>query len=229
MEDIISSAKIERRRTALQIIPTIIIWLLEIFLVSTTYNEFDTGNYTYGFHHYKSVLGTIYYDNGYDADYCAIVLLILIPIFLLPLIINVMGKFIAKRCQLNLTENQVYGELKTLFGSKKLQIPIEKLDTIMTENSFLDKIRSGETLLVRSTSGVVKFHYVQNAEKFSRAALEQIEKFKSKSKSENPAPAVNETGGSAAEKINSLKQMLDSGLISQEEFEFKKKDILSKM
>lgn len=39
----------------------------------------------------------------------------------------------------------------------------------------------------------------------------------------------NVTGGDAMEKINSLKQMLDSELISQDEFEEKKKDILSKM
>ncbi|MBQ1340546.1 MAG: SHOCT domain-containing protein [Ruminococcus sp.] len=31
------------------------------------------------------------------------------------------------------------------------------------------------------------------------------------------------------EKINSLKKMLDSGLISQEDFDCKKADILSKM
>lgn len=148
MEDVILSAKIEKKRTALQIIPTIIIWILGVLLAYATYGDHG------GLIHTKVIFGILIYfsdhgEGGYEASGVAGVLLIMAAIFVLPLIINAMGKSIAKRCQLNLTENQVFGELKTLFGSKKLQIPIEKLDTIVTENSFLDKFRSGETLLVR--------------------------------------------------------------------------------
>ena len=44
-----------------------------------------------------------------------------------------------------------------------------------------------------------------------------------------PAPVQNISGGDAMEKLNSLKQMLENGLITQEDFDSKKADILSKM
>ena len=139
-------------------------------------------------------------------------------------------KIIAKRCKLELTEGHIKGELKTTFGKKNLQMPIDHLDSVMTSNGFTDKIRGGETLLISSNSGLIKFHYVQNADEFAQAAMKLIDEAKKKVPSApQTAPVQNVTGGDAMEKINSLKQMLDSGLITQEDFEQKKADILSKM
>lgn len=102
----------------------------------------------------------------------------------------------------------------------------------MTTSGFMDKFRSGETICVSSNSGMVKFHYVQNADEFVQAALKRIEEIKGtqpQALQNTSAPVQNVSGSDAMEKINSLKQMLDSGLISQDEFDEKKKDILSKM
>ena len=170
----------------------------------------------------------------YDEEYpwlLALGILITVIVFMLPVVIFLIRMFIAKRCKLELTEGQIEGQLKTTFGKKKLQIPIDHLDNVITSSGFWDKVRGGETLLLSSNSGLIKFHYVHNADEFAQAAMKRIDEVKkSATVPQNaPAPVQSVSGGNAMEKMNSLKQMLDSGLISQEDFEAKKQDILSKM
>ena len=155
----------------------------------------------------------------------------IIPIVLviIPLVILLIEKNIAKCCKLELTEGHIEGRLKTTFGKKNLQMPIDHVDSVMTSSGLWDKLRGGETLLISSNSGLIKFHYVQNAEEFAAAAMKRIGEVKKTAPAADPAPAQNVSGSDAMEKINSLKQMLDSGLITQEDFDKKKADILSKM
>lgn len=159
----------------------------------------------------------------------ALGILITVVVFMLPVVIFLIRRFIAKRCKLELTEGQIEGQLKTTFGKKKLQIPIDHLDNVMTSSGFWDKVRGGETLLISSNSGLIKFHYVHNADEFAQAAMKRIDEVKKSATVPQAAPVQSVSGGDVVEKISSLKQMLDSGLISQEDFEAKKQDILSKM
>ena len=136
-----------------------------------------------------------------------------------------------KRCSLELSEEKISGQLKKTFSKKRLQIPIDHLDNVMTSNGIMDKIRGGETLLISSNSGLIKFHYVQNAEEFAQAAMKRIDEVKRSATAAAPAsaPVQNVTGNDAMEKLNSLKQMLENGLITQEQFDQKREEILSKM
>lgn len=78
---------------------------------------------------------------------------------------------------------------------------------------------------------------VHNAKAFVTATLTEIEKFKQSVKFDNKnlvAAIANNSNNNAsnpslAEKIKELKDLLDSGLISQEEFETKRKELLDKM
>ncbi|MCC8110795.1 MAG: SHOCT domain-containing protein, partial [Ruminococcus sp.] len=84
-----------------------------------------------------------------------------------------------------------------------------------------------------SNRGLIKFHYVQNADEFARVAMEKIEEVKKKT-FHNPAPAptaapTQSTGNDTMEKLGSLKKMLENGLITQEEFEVKRKELLEKL
>ena len=167
-------------------------------------------------------------------------LALIVPIFLM-LSLAVMPLIISKLCSLTLTDRQVYGKLKTLIGKKKLQIPIDHLDSVMTSRGIIDVLCGGETLIIQSNAGRIKFHYVRNAEEFASAAMACINEYKRTAPVQPapqqvvyqqpaaPAPVQNISGGDAMERLNSLKQMLDSGLISQEDFDRKKDDILSKM
>ena len=155
----------------------------------------------------------------------------------------VMPLIISKLCSLTLTDRQVYGKLKTLIGKKKLQIPIDHLDSVMTSRGIIDVLCGGETLIIQSNAGRIKFHYVRNAEEFASAAMACINEYKrtapvqpapqqvvyQQPAAPAPAPVQNISGGDAMEKLNSLKQMIENGLITQEDFDSKKADILSKM
>lgn len=152
----------------------------------------------------------------------------------LPLIVVLIKKYITKRCELILTDKEIRGQKKTLFSMRRLQIPIDHLDNVMTSNSLIDKIRGGETLMISSNSGLIRFHYVQNAEEFAQAAMKRIDEVRrsvprSGAPMSAPAPVQSVSGSDAIEKINALRQMLDSGLITQEDFDKKKSNILSKM
>lgn len=188
--------------------------------------------------HYHDEFHSYYGIETTDEDYPmlhALGIAITVIVFVLPVVIFLIRMFIAKRCKLELTEGQIEGQLKTTFGKKKLQIPIDHLDNVMTSSGFWDKIRGGETLLISSNSGLIKFHYVRNADEFAQAAMTRIEEVKKAAPAQQPisaqppASAPSVSGSEAMEKLNSLKQMLDSGLITQEQFEQKKADILDKM
>lgn len=182
--------------------------------------------------HYHDEFHSYYGIETTDEEYPllhALGILITVVIFMLPVVIFLIRMFIAKRCKLELTEGQIEGQLKTTFGKKKLQIPIDHLDNVMTSSGFWDKVRGGETLLLSSNSGLIKFHYVHNADEFAQAAMKRIDEVKKSATVPQAAPVQSVSGGDVVEKISSLKQMLDSGLITQVEFDQKKQELLSKM
>lgn len=216
--------------TPLAVVFTVLWWIIggvgyyvtgPMLSEDSSYSEYIWGMEWH--YHFKSFSGKVT-DDEYPMLH-ALGIAITVIVFVLPVVIFLIRMFIAKRCKLELTEGQIEGQLKTTFGKKKLQIPIDHLDNVMTSSGFWDKVRGGETLLLSSNSGLIKFHYVRNADEFAQAAMTRIEEVKKAA----PASAPSVSGSEAMEKLNSLKQMLDSGLITQEQFEQKKADILDKM
>lgn len=165
-----------------------------------------------------------------DSGLLTIVIAISLIVVILPILLKLPSKFIAKRCQLELTENQIKGQLKMPFSTKKLQMPIDKLDNVFTSNSIADKFRSGETVIIHSNSGVVKFHYVHNAEEFAQLAMKRIEEARKENTVQVVAPPVQNTApaSSLTEKIAELQSLKVQGILTEEQFEAKKQDLISK-
>ena len=157
------------------------------------------------------------------------VCVITLAIAMIPVALRAINIRIAKKATLELEEGQINGHIRGLYGitNIKLNTPIDHVDNVMVSDGLLDKFRGGKTLLISSNSGLIKFHYVQNAEEFAQAAMKRINEVKKSAPA--PVPVQNISGGGAMEKLNSLKQMLENGLITQEDFDSKKADILSKM
>jgi len=211
-----------------------------LFLLGTipysTYDSYYKGKYIGTFYHPRVAFFEV--DGGCDYAIPAFFygLLYSLPAIiccLSPIIYFYFIKFIASRCSLCLEEGQIKGQLKTLFGKKSLQLPLDHLDNVMVSHGLMDKLCGGKTLLISSNRGLIKFHYVQNADEFARVAMEKIEEVKKKT-FHNPAPAptaapTQSTGNDTMEKLNSLKKMLENGLITQEEFEVKRKELLEKL
>ena len=125
--------------------------------------------------------------------------------------------------------------LFTIFNSflfkKSLQMPIEKLDNMTTVAGFMDKFRSGVTLVVCSASGIIKLHFVHNAEEVISAVLGRIEEIKKIEKSSRDVAqsVVTQNNPFVTDKLKDLQQMKEQELITEEEYQQKRQEILSKM
>lgn len=162
-----------------------------------------------------------------------LIVAMIIGVFTLPVIIITLSHlYTAKNSSLILTETGISGARGKMTSDSELNLPIDKIDSIYIHNGIMDKLEGGKTLMIRSVSGVVKFPWVQNAEEFRNAVIAKIEEYK-KGMSSNARQLVsavsNKGSGNEAAKIKELKELFDQGLISQSEFEAKRKELLSKM
>lgn len=182
-------------------------------------------------------LDPYYPDDAVRVEFCEygeawIAVLITIGIFIVPISIIIIQKFIAKRCSLELNEKTINGQRKRLFSKAKLDLPIDKIDSIMVKKSLYNTLTGGKTIAIRTASGLIKFPWVHNADEFVDITLAKMEEYKQTMKDDNQAlisAVASNSGGSAADKIKELKGLLDEGIISQEDFERKKKELIDKM
>ena len=156
----------------------------------------------------------------------AAIVIINICLFLPQIIIICVRKYcdkLSKSTTLYLDSNKVYGKLPKL----EIAIPIEQFNNVIVTKSFFDSIRSGKTLTLCSASGKISFHFIQNADEVSAAILTMINDYK-KNYGNVSKPTVIEKNISTsdADELRKFKELLDSGVISQEEFDAKKKQLL---
>ena len=117
-------------------------------------------------------------------------------------------------------------------GSKEMKLPFDEISSISIVSGFVDTALSGKTVRIATSSGIIKFCCIVNADEFVSNALEKIEERRKKVQEINATVHPNVQAivpQSEANKIVELKKLLDSGLISQEEYEQKRQELLSKM
>jgi len=117
---------------------------------------------------------------------------------------------------LTVTDKRVYG--KAAFG-KRVDLPLDKISAVGT-GLF-------KTVAVSTSSGAIKFSMVANNNEIhteiSKLLLERQDVSATKAASATP---VNPIASSNADEIKKYKELLDSGIITQEEFDAKKKQLL---
>ena len=140
---------------------------------------------------------------------------------LLYLLFFYLNKSSAKQCSLILDDKGINGKRKTLFSCKELRLPMNKIDSITIQRGILDRICGGKTIAIRSASGLINFPWVQNAQEFVDMTLEEIQKYDEAVELKNTAESSDEF-----EKVKKLKELQQQGLLTEEEFEAKKKQLL---
>lgn len=160
-----------------------------------------------------------------------IVIVIYAILFSLPAIVAAIFKHECKVTALTVTDSQVYGSYNNFLFKKSLKMPIEKVDNLTTISGLMDKFRSGVTLGVCSASGIIKLHFVQNADEVIAAAIGRIEEIKEKEKRARVVaqPVAPAAAPSVSDKLKDLALMKEQGLITEDEFNKKREEILSKM
>ena len=147
-----------------------------------------------------------------------------------PFYIDAIHKRQCKNTALTISESKIYGSYNSFLFMKTLEMPIEKVDNLTTISGLMDKLRTGVTLGVCSASGVIKIHFVHNAEEVVSAAMKRINEIKEKEKSSRVVAQTNaNVPASTSDKLKELLAMKESGLINEEEFTKKREEILSNM
>ena len=107
-----------------------------------------------------------------------------------------------------------------LLNIKVLDSPIEKVNDVDVRQTMLGRILNYSSIVIRTSSSTYTFDYVKDAIKFKNLLMttDRIQKVEIQ---EN-----NQALNSRYDELNKLKELLDNNVITQEEFDKKKKDIL---
>ena len=140
------------------------------------------------------------------------VLLVLACLCVLSAIIISIVYLINRKCELIITENNVKG--KTLWG-KEVVLPLHMVSAYSTRK-FLS------TIAVATASGITKFSLIGNYKEIGNVLSAKINE-----RQQNAETSAKKTSeNTAMDDLLKLKSLLDSGIITQEEFNAKKKQLL---
>lgn len=149
---------------------------------------------------------------GADAALTSILLGILIfgvPFFVLGAIFYAW----MSKVELNVTDKRVYG--CTAFG-KRVDLPIDSVSAV--------GIGILKTISVTTASGAIKFGMIKNRDAIHEAISKLL--VERQSKPVATTTVKQEIAQSSADELKKYKDLLDSGIISQEEFDSKKNQLL---
>lgn len=116
--------------------------------------------------------------------------------------------------ELTVTDKRIYGRVA---WGKRVDLPVDSVSAIATV-SFLKGIA------VSTSSGKISFRLIKNADDIYETINGLV--IKRQQEKTVSAPVVNEIKTDEADKLLKFKNLLDQGIISQEEFDAKKKQLL---
>ena len=125
--------------------------------------------------------------------------------------------YIYGHSELTVTDKRVYG--KALFG-KRVDIPLDSISAVGT-SSLLKGVS------VASSSGRLLFTAIANYNEMHKVISDLLLERQSKNRGNQPTIVKQEVSQSNADELKKYKDLLDGGVISQEEFEAKKKQLLN--
>ena len=142
--------------------------------------------------------------------------IILGSVFLFDGILILILLAIYARCELKITESNVIG--KTIFG-KEVVLPLHMVSAYSTRNLF-------SVIAVSTSSGITKFSFIGNYREIGNVLSKKI------SERQNNTTRVSVSNmpmhqSNSMDDLKKLKELFDAGIITQEEFDAKKKQLLN--
>lgn len=157
------------------------------------------------------ILLLITIETGWSWDAFANVMYFVSPIIS---VIGIMLYMYSGMCSIVVTDKRVYG--KAGFGTR-VDLPFDMISAVGTTG-----ITHG--IAVATASGMIKFMYIKNAHEIHT----EINKVLLSRQESKPGTMIKqEIQQSSADELKKYKELLDIGVISQEEYDAKKKQLLN--
>lgn len=168
--------------------------------------------------------GTWYYFIGYDDDFWAyfwgeffsfrLMYGYILIASVIAFVVSIIMKTNTEKCEITVTNEAISGKLP---HGKEVHIPLNQI-TAINRSSF-------NGVSVTSIGNVSNFHCIENREEVMKAISYLLSNPQQNAQptQNGSAPVAN---GSEAEQLKRLKDLLDAGVLTQEEFDAKKKQVL---
>ncbi|MBR3553164.1 MAG: SHOCT domain-containing protein [Clostridia bacterium] len=120
--------------------------------------------------------------------------------------------------KMTVTDKRIYG--KTSFG-RRVDLPLDSISAV--------GVGAFRSIAVATSSGKIKFGFIENRDEIHTVIgnlLVQRQNRPQQTAPVPPAPAAQPVSQSAADELKKYKDLLDSGVITQDEFDAKKKQLL---
>ena len=183
----------------------IIYLLIDVSLYASEFNRLAAKNYSW--FDYKSPLDmAIKRDGG------------LVVVLLIPIVFAILAFLIYRiysKVELTVTDKRVYGVAK--FG-KRVDVPFDSISAVGTS--------AMKGIAVTTASGAIKFKFIKNRDAIHSAISRILVERQGKAKPVTTTTIKQEVPQSNADELKKYKELLDSGVITQEEFDAKKKQLL---
>ena len=197
---------------------------LSLIVASWAYKEVDLYMY-FGFGVSGWYPGWIKYDNSFIGFFfgeffnfsCFYGYLLIVGI--IAAVVGIIMKTSTEKCEITVTDNRIFGKLP---HGKEVDIPLNQV-TGLQSCSF-------DGVSVASIGNVSNFHCIENHEEVMKAISYLLANPPTANTASAQASNASTSGSSSssneAEQLKRFKDLLDSGIITQEEFDAKKKEIL---
>lgn len=196
----------------LAIIIILIVWFSEFYVADIKYDWQD--KYSFGSAILHLLPFSYYtYESNYSGEWheYASLYYVWLPLIVVSAVLFVIYKWQSKM-EIVVTDKRVYG--KAAFG-KRVDLPLDSISAISM--SFMKGIAIG------TSSGKVNFKMIKNNEDIHKDVSNLLLKRQHNNKTNNDI----HNNISNADEIKKFKDLLDSGAITQEEFDKKKKELLN--
>ena len=137
---------------------------------------------------------------------------------LIPIVFAILAFLIYRiysKVELTVTDKRVYGVAK--FG-KRVDLPFDSISAVGTS--------AMKGIAVTTASGAIKFKFIKNRVAIHSAISKILVERQGKAKPVTTTTIKQEVPQSNADELKKYKELLDSGVISQEEFDAKKQQLL---
>lgn len=129
-------------------------------------------------------------------------------------VVGLVFYIIWSKIELTVTDKRVYGV--AAFG-KRVDLPLDSISAVGT-SAF-------KGIDVGTSSGKIKFKFIKNRDEIHKIMSELLMERQKNEAGTSSEPVLN-MNSSNADELKKFKELLDSGVITQEEFDTKKKQLL---